>query len=100
MAFVRLRGPRVQELKSSGGVVYSVQSSLPEAGGQSPGRVLGVTPWGLLPTWRFPLHVNSCCDRVGTAFRRVDSLSARHKKKLHVGSVFLENPTFIDFVGV
>ncbi len=34
MAFGRLRGPRVQELKSSGGVVYSVQSTLPEAGGQ------------------------------------------------------------------
>ena len=60
MAFGRLRGPRVQELKSSGGVVYSVQSTLPEAGGQSPGRVLGVTPWGLLPLWQFPLHVYSC----------------------------------------
>ena len=48
MAFGRLRGPRAQDLKSSGGVVYSVQSMLPEAGGQSPGRVLGVTPSGPL----------------------------------------------------
>ena len=56
MAFGRLRGPWVQELKSSGGVVYSVQSMLPEAGGQSPGRVPGVTPWGLLPLWQFPTH--------------------------------------------
>ena len=37
--------------KSLGGVVYSVQSVLPEAGDQSLGRVFGVTPWGLLPTW-------------------------------------------------
>ncbi len=53
MAFGRLRGPRVQELKSSGGVVYSVQSTLPEAGGHSPGRVPGATPWGPLacPAW-------------------------------------------------
>ena len=48
MAFGRLRGPRVRELNSSGSVLYSVQSTLPEAGGQSPGRVLGVTPWGPL----------------------------------------------------
>ena len=48
MAFGRLRAPRVQELKSSGGVVYSVQSALPEAGGRSLGRVPGVTPWGPL----------------------------------------------------
>ena len=34
MAFGRLRGPRVQELKSSGGVVYSVQSTLPETSSQ------------------------------------------------------------------
>ena len=34
MAFGRLRGPRAQELKSSGGVLYSVQPTLPEAGGQ------------------------------------------------------------------
>ena len=44
MAFGRLRGLWVQELKSLGCVLYSVQSTLPEAGGQSPGRVLGVTP--------------------------------------------------------
>ena len=48
MAFGRLRGPWVQEQKSSGGVLYSVQSMLPEASGQSPGRVPGVTPWGPL----------------------------------------------------
>ena len=36
--------------------VYSVQSMLPEAGGQSPGRVPGVTPWG--PSVRADLHVN------------------------------------------
>ena len=40
--------------------LYSVQSTLPEAGGQSPGRVLGVTPWGFLPTRQFPTHANSC----------------------------------------
>ena len=62
MAFGRLRGPWVQELKSSGGVLYSVQSTLPEAGGQSPGRVLGATPWGPLAAaiavaWA-DLHVN------------------------------------------
>ena len=31
-----------------------------EAGGRSPGRVPGVTLWGLLPTWQFPTHANSC----------------------------------------
>ena len=63
MAFVRLRGPRVQELKSSGGVLYSVQSTLPVAGGQSPGRVLGVTPWGPLAAAfavAWAEHENSC----------------------------------------
>ena len=60
MAFGRLRGLRVAELKSSGGMVYSVQSTLLEAGGRSPGRVLRVTPWGLLPSWQFPTHANSC----------------------------------------
>ena len=49
MAFWRLRGPRSQELKPSRCVL--------EAGGQSPGRVSGVTPRGLLPVWQFPLHV-------------------------------------------
>ena len=48
MAFGRLRGPWVQELKSSGSILYSVQSMPLEASGQSPGRVLGVTPWGPL----------------------------------------------------
>ena len=51
-----------RELKSSGGVLYSVQTTLPEAGGQSPGRVPGATPWGPLAVaiavaWA-DLHVN------------------------------------------
>ena len=46
MAFGRLRGPWVQELKSSGGVVYSVQSALPEAGGQ-----VGEVPVAVSRVW-------------------------------------------------
>ena len=57
----------MQELKSSGGVLYSVQPTLPEAGGQMgvvlDGRVSGVAPWGSL-RWllllRGPTHENSC----------------------------------------
>ena len=41
MAFGRLRGLWVQELKSLGCVLYSVQSTLLEAGGRSRGRSLG-----------------------------------------------------------
>ncbi len=47
MAFGRLRGPRVQELKSSGGVVYSVQSTLLEAGG-----LVGEVPVAVSWVWR------------------------------------------------
>ena len=78
MAFGRLRGPRVQELKSSGGVLYSVQSTLPEAGGQSPGRVLGVTPWGPLAAAfavAWAEHANSCGLAGHRLFRHV---SDRH----------------------
>ena len=51
MAFGRLHSLRVQELKPFGWCGHH-----PEVGGQSPGRVPGVTPQGLLPTWQFPLH--------------------------------------------
>ena len=48
MAFGRLRGPWVQELKpSSPADCPWVVCGNVEAGGQSPGRVPGVTPWGL-----------------------------------------------------
>ena len=44
----------LQELKSSGGVVYSVQSTLPEAGGQV-GEVPVAVSWvwhpGVSPEW-------------------------------------------------
>ena len=62
---------RVQELKSSGGVLYSVQTTLPEAGGQ-----VGVEPAAVSREWppgapcSLPAraeHENSCCDRLGTA---------------------------------
>ena len=48
MAFGRLRGPWVQELKSSGGVMYSVQRTLPEADGRR-GRCRTAVSWGWLP---------------------------------------------------
>ena len=41
-----------------------------EAGGQSPGRVSGVTPWGLLPAWQFP-SMRIHADWLGTALRGV-----------------------------
>ena len=48
MAFGRLRGPWVQELKPSPPAdCPRVVCGNVEAGGQSPGRVPGVTPWGL-----------------------------------------------------
>ena len=48
MASGRLRGPRVQELKPSSFLRAAlVVCGNVEAGGQSPGRVPGVTPWGL-----------------------------------------------------
>ena len=58
---------------SSGGVLYSVQPTLPEAGGHLgvvlDGRVSGVAPWGpfrWLLLLRGPAHENSC----GLAGRR------------------------------
>ena len=48
MAFGRLRGPWVHELKpSSPADCPQVGCGNVEAGGQSPGRVPWVTPWGL-----------------------------------------------------
>ncbi len=62
---------RAQELKSSGGVIYSVQTTLTEAGGQ-----VGVEPAAMSREWlpgapcslaARAEHENSCCDRLGTA---------------------------------
>ena len=48
MAFGRLRGPWVQGLKSSSRIdCPRVVFGHAEAGGRSPGRVPGVTPWWL-----------------------------------------------------
>ena len=60
----------MQELQSSGGVLYSVQTTLPEAGGQ-----VGVEPAAVSREWlpgapcslaARAEHENSCCDRLGT----------------------------------
>ena len=63
------------ELKSSGSVMYSVQSTLPEAGGQV-GEEPAAVSWEWLPGAPCSLaaraeHENSCCDRLGTILRGV-----------------------------
>ncbi len=91
MAFGRLRGPRVQELKSL---------SSHEAGGRNPGRVLGVTPLGLLPSWQFPPHANSC----GLAGHRLPEWARRLRWELAstVGQSkeFLKLAPFLRFDGI
>ena len=59
------------ELQSSGGVLYSTQTTLPEASGQVDVEPAAVS-WGWLLGAPCSLparaeHENSCCDRLGTA---------------------------------
>ena len=89
----------MQELKSSGGVLYSVQPTLPEAGGHLgvvlDGRVSGVAPWGpfrWLLLLRGPAHVNSCGLAGHRPFRVCIWRSALVARQVRPGKKELNRP--------